>query len=62
MRKNAPFSTTDSGHAKAPDFSIPDAAAKRKAAAPPHLKAANGHTEQPREDCPPLPSGAPAKP
>ena len=59
MRKNAPFSTTDSGHAKAPDFSIPDAATKRKAAALPHPKAAKG---QPCEDCPQVPSGAPAKP
>ena len=63
MPKNNPFSATDSGHAKAPDFSIPDAAAKHNiAAARPHRKAAKRYTGQPRADCPPLPTGAPAKP
>ena len=54
MSKNVQLPTDDSGHAKAPDFSIPDAAAKRNAAdTVPHPKAAKGQTEQPREDCPP---------
>jgi len=63
MSKNAHLPTADSGHAKAPDLSIPDAAARHNiAAAQPHRKAAKKHKEQSRADRPPLPSGASAMP
>ena len=63
MSKNAKLPTADSGHANAPDFPIPDAAARHNlAATEPHRKAAKRNTVQPRAACPPRPSGASAKP